>query len=83
MTVYLDTDEEAGGAVHIGHGRNGEHVPEGLAALAIVQDAHGRLRARLDRFLNDGNRLGVRVWALQKEAAQLRTADAHSNCTAC
>ena len=44
---HLDTNEEAGGAVGIGHGGNREHVPERLAVLLIVEDAHGGLLAVL------------------------------------
>ncbi len=63
--VHLDANEEAGGAVHISHGGNGEHVPEGLAALAVVQDAHSCLRAGLHSLPDDGNCLGICVWSLQ------------------
>ena len=66
---YLDSNEEAGGPVYIGHGRDGEHVPEGLAALAVVEDADGGLRPRLDGLPDDGHRLGVCVWALHAEDA--------------
>lgn len=61
---HLHADEEARGAVHIGHGRDGQHVPEGLPVLAVVEDAHGRLGLRFDGVPDDGDRLRVRVWAL-------------------
>jgi hypothetical protein len=57
--AHLDTDQEASCAIDICHGRQREHVPEGLAALLVVEDAHGRLAALVDGITNLGDGLGV------------------------
>lgn len=75
-TTHLDSDEEAGGAVNVSHGCNGEHVPEGLPVLAVVENAHGRLALALDRVPDDGDRLGVGVRPLRSRNSSLH---AHSS----
>jgi hypothetical protein len=61
---YLDTNEEAGCAVHISHRGQCEHVPEGLAALLVVENPHSRLAAVLDGLLDLGDGFGVSLRAL-------------------
>ena len=70
--MHLNTNEEAGGAVHISHGGNGEHVPEGLAALAVIQNTHSCLGARLHSLPDNGNCLGICVWSLQDMPLSLK-----------
>jgi hypothetical protein len=74
-TTHLDSDEEAGGAANVSHGCNGEHVPEGLPVLAVVENAHGRLALALDRVPDDSDRLGVSVRPLRSRSSSLH---AHS-----
>mmetsp|Transcript_21837 Transcript_21837/g.47931 ORF Transcript_21837/g.47931 Transcript_21837/m.47931 type:complete len:529 (-) Transcript_21837:321-1907(-) len=66
--IALDSHIEPYVAAAIKDGGEGEHVPEGAAVLAVVEEAHGALRARLDGVPDLVHRARVGARALQEAA---------------
>ena len=66
--MYLDANEEAILAPCVCHGRNGEHVPEGLPIFTVVEQPDGGLSFLLHRLPDFIHCLAIRLRTLQVHA---------------